>query len=63
MNDYIQKKIYSNGIWNVIERKTEYGQLFSVTRWGSPFFERTFDSRLKAIEWADRRKDEEYAKN
>lgn len=62
MEDYIQKKIYSNGIWSVVERSTEYGVLYSTTRWGPPFFERTFDSRLKAIEWADRRKGEEVAK-
>lgn len=57
--DFKQRKIYSNGVYSVIERTTDYGTIFSTVRWGSPFFERTFGSRYKAIEWCDRRKGEE----
>lgn len=55
--DYKQEKVYSNSLYSVIKRTTEDGIFFSVVRWGSPFFERTFASPTQAITWCDKAKD------
>lgn len=56
MVDEQQERMYSNGMYTVIKRTSEYGICYSVVRWGSVFFERTFDSLIRAVEWCDRRK-------
>lgn len=54
--DLSQERIYSNGAYTVIKRVTEYGVCYSTVRWGSVFFERTFDSLIRAVEWCNNRK-------
>lgn len=54
--DETQERIYSNGMYTVVKRTSEYGVCYSVVRWGSVFFERTFGSLIRAVEWCDRRK-------
>lgn len=49
-----EKRVYSNGIWSVIERIFENGEsVFSVVRFGSSFYERTFRKLTEAIDFCD----------
>ena len=53
IKDSYQERIYSNGMWSVIKRINEYGQYFSVVRYGSVFFEKTFRTLSDAIKFCD----------
>lgn len=53
IKDYSSERVYSNGIWSVIKRINEYGMFYSVVRYGSVFYEKTFDHLSEAIEFCD----------
>lgn len=51
--DETQEHIYSNGLYTVIKRVTEYGVCYSTVRWGAVFFEHTFRTLAEAINYCD----------
>lgn len=57
--DYQRELVYSNGAWSVIKRESMYGTCFSVVRYGSAFFEKTFDKIILAIDWCEAQKAKE----
>ena len=59
MEDYKRELAYSNGVWSVIKRESMYGTCYSVVRYGSAFFEQTFETVTAAIDWCEKRKEEE----
>lgn len=49
-----EERVYSNGVWSVIERTMENGEsVFSVVRFGSIFYDHTFRSLMEAIDFCD----------
>jgi len=58
--DLRQERIYSNGLYSVIKRTNEYGIYYSTVRWGSVFFEETYLSLTRAIEWCDSKRSDQH---